>query len=443
MIEIVILLVLVVLNGIFAMSEIAVVSSRKPRLRQLADEGVRNAQAALDLAENPNRFLSTVQVGITLVGVLAGAYGGVALADDLAPWIAQMPPLAPYSTEIAFGVVVIAITYLSLVVGELAPKHIALQRPEHVAMLIARPMRALSAVAAPLVSLLSGSTDLVLRILGRHKQEEVSVTEEEISFLLAEGTQAGVFEAVEHEMIERIFRFGDQSVAAIMTPRPDIECLRLDEGPDRLRDIVASHPHTRFVVCRNNLDDPVGIVHVKDLLAQILREGRIELEPLLRQPPFVPESSSALRVLEQFKRTGEHLAIVVDEYGGVSGLVTLDDVLEAIIGDIPWSGEAVQPNAVQREDGSWLVEGMMPIDEFKDLFDLRALPEEDTDHYYTVGGFVVSFLGHIPAAAEHFVWNDFRIEVVDMDRNRIDKVLVVPPTPQVRTADESASKLEA
>lgn len=426
MLESLLILALIALNGAFAMSEIAVVSSRKPRLRQMAENGDRNAAVALELAENPSRFLSTVQIGITLVGVLAGAYGGVALAEDLAPWVAQVPILAPYSSGIAFAGVVIIITYLSLVIGELVPKHIALRRPEPVALMVARPMRVVSIVAAPLVALLSGSTEIVLKLTGQHASGEASITEEEISFLLAEGAQAGVFEEVEQEIIERVFRFGDRSVASMMTPRTEIECLRIDELPDRLREAVAEHPHTRFVVCRTNLDDTAGIVHVKDMLAQHLKEGRIELEGLLRQPPFVPENMSALKVLEQFKRTGEHLAIVVDEYGGVSGLVTLDDILEAIVGDIPWSGEQAQPDAVRRDDGSWLIEGMMPIDEFMDLFDLRTLPGEESDRFHTLGGFVVSYLGHIPTEADRFDWNGLRFEVIDMDRQRVDKVLVVP-----------------
>lgn len=426
MLELIVILALIVLNGIFAMSEIAVVSARKARLRQLVAKGSRNAKVALDLAEDPNRFLSTVQIGITLVGVLVGAFGGVALSADVAPWVAQVRVLAPYSSEIAFGAVVVVITYLSLVVGELVPKRVGLRQPERIAVLIARPMRALSVAAGPLVSLLTGSTDLMLRVFGRPSVSEPSVTEEEISYLLAEGTQAGIFEAAEHDIIERVFRFGDQSIAALMTPRTEVECLRLDEPPERLREIIVGHPHTRFVVCQHNLDDPVGIVHVKDLLAQLIREGRMDVASLIRKPPFVPESTSALRVLAQFKQTGEHLAVVIDEYGGVAGLVTLDDMLEALVGDIPWTGERAQPDAVRREDGSWLVEGMMPVDEFKDLFGLHVLPGEKTHTFHTLGGFVVTFLGHIPAPAEGFVSNGFRFEVMDMDGHRVDKVLVVP-----------------
>ena len=438
MIEILIILALIAVNGLLAMSEIAVVSARKTRLRHLAAEGSRGAQVALDLAEEPNRFLSTVQVGITLVGVLAGAFGGAALADDLAPWIGRVPVLTLYASEIAFITVVVVITYLSLVAGELAPKRVGLRSPERIAVLVARPMRGMSVAAAPLVTLLSGPTNLLLRLVGRPASAEEPVTEEEISFLLAEGAQAGVFEVAERDIIERVFRFGDQSVAAMMTPRNEVDCLNIGENEERLRKSLAAHPHTRFVVCDGNLDDPVGIVHVKDLLAQLVREEPLDIASLVRRPPFVPESTPALRVLEQFKETGEHLAIVMDEYGGVAGLVTLDDVLEAIVGDIPWKDEPVEPDAIQRADGSWLVDGMMPVEEFKVLFKLRELPGEEPRAFRTLGGFVVAFLGHIPTASEAFTCSGLRIEVVDMDGRRVDKVLVVPEAHR-RTASDDRS----
>lgn len=426
MIEIVIILALIALNGVFAMSEIAVVSARKARLRLRAEDGNRDARAALALADDPSRFLSTVQIGITLVGVLAGAYGGVALAEDVAPWLARLPALVPYADEIAFVAVVVVITFLSLVVGELVPKHLGLRNPERVAMLVARPMRALSTAAGPVVALLTGSTALVLRLFGKHAPEGEPATEEEISFLLAEGARAGVFEAAEREIIERVFRFGDQPVAAVMTPRTDVEGVRLDETPERLREAVVAHPHTRLIVYGENLDDPVGIVHVKDLLAQLVRQGRMDLAPLVRQPPVVPESALALRVLERFKRTGEHLALVVNEYGGLEGVVTLHDILEGIVGDVPWASGQLEPSAVRREDGSWLVEGMMPIGEFKDLLGRRTLPGEELQGFHTLGGFVVAHLGHIPSAAEAFERDGLRFEVVDMDGRRVDKVLVAP-----------------
>ena len=347
MIEIVIILALIALNGIFAMSEIAVVSARKSLLRQRAEKGNRDARVALALAEDPGRFLSTVQIGITLVGVLAGAYGGTALAEDVAPWPARVPVLAPYSEEIAFAGVVAAVTYLSLVVGELVPKHVALRDPERIATLVARPMRALSMVAGPLVALLSGSTSLALRFFGKPASKGPTVTEEELVFLLAEGAQAGVFEKAEREIIERVFRFGDLPVAAVMTPRTEAEGVRLDETPERLRETVVVHPHTRLVVYGEDLDDFVGIVHVKDLLAQLVREGRMDLRPLVRRPPVAPESAPALRVLERFKQSGEHMALVVDEYGGLAGLVTLHDLLEGIVGDLPWAGDELEPDAVR------------------------------------------------------------------------------------------------
>lgn len=426
MLEVLLILALIGLNGVFAMSEIAVVSARKSRLQHLSEEGNKRARMALDLAENPGRFLSTVQIGITLVGVLAGAYGGVALAEEIEPLFAGIAVLAPHSDAMALTVIVAGITYLSLVVGELVPKHVGLRDPEAVAMLVARPMKGLSFVASPLVSLLSGSTDLLLRLFNAHGAPRSVVTEQEISVMLAEGAEAGVFDATEREIVERVFRFADLPVAAVMTPRLEVECVKVDESRERLRSIVVHHPHTRLIVCRENLDNPVGMVHVKDLLAQVAAGREMEIEPVLRQPPYVPETVPAIRVLERFKSTGQHLAIVVDEYGGMAGLVTLHDILEGIVGDVPWTGEQLEPPATQREDGSWLIDGMMPIDDLKELLDIRELQSENGDGFHTVGGLVVTLLGRIPTASDWFVSSGFRFEVIDMDGRRVDKVLVSP-----------------
>ncbi len=419
------ILVLILLNGIFAMSEIAIVSARKTRLRQLADDHP-GARKALDLAESPNRFLSTVQIGITLVGIFAGAFGGATIAAQLSDWLARYPTLEPVREEISFGIVVLAITYLSLILGELVPKRVALQNPEHIASRVAGPMRLLSKAASPLVSLLSASTDLVLRGLGIRETKEPPVTEEEISVLLAEGARTGVLLQSEREIVERVFRFADQSVGAIMVPRTEMTYLELDDPPEKTLMRIIEEPDRQFVVCKGGLDNTIGIVDSHDLLAQCLRGEPPDLLALLHQPPYVPESVPALHVLERFRESGDHLALIIDEYGGVAGMVTLSDILDAIVGDIPEFGETVQPDIVQRDDGSYLVEGMLTISELKDFFDFGELPGERTGAFRTVGGFVITTLGRIPTAAESFTWNGFRFEVADMDGNRVDKVLIIP-----------------
>ena len=425
--EILIILGLILCNGILAMAEIAIVSARKPRLRQRADEGHAGARTALELAENPNRFLSTVQIGITLIGIFAGAYGGATLSQKLALSLQRYEAIAPYSDELALTIVVIGITYLSLILGELVPKRLGLTLPEGLASVLARPMYVLSVIALPLVHLLSASTELVLRLLRVQKPTDPPVTEEEITLMIAEGAQAGIFEAEEQEMVERIFRFGDQTVGDVMTPRHDIASLDLDDPMEENLRRIAEEPHTHLVVCRDGLDHTIGIVTLKDLLKRSLAGEPLDLESTVRQPLYVPESLAALTMLDRFRRTGEQLALVVDEYGALAGLVTLDDILQAIVGVLPSLGVPGEPGMVQREDGSWLVDGMVSADDFKDHFDLRELPDEETGAFRTLGGFVVTYLGRIPGSGDAFEWNGFRFEVMDMDGKRVDKVLVTPP----------------
>ena len=408
------------------MSEMAIISSRKVRLQQMANQGDAKAKAALELAEAPNRFLSTVQVGITLIGILTGAFGGATIADKLALYVGLIPGLAPYSRAIAFGMVVLTITYLSLIVGELVPKRLALNNPERIAANVAIPMRALAAGAYPVVHLLSTSTDLVLRILGIGPSTEPQVTEEEIKVLIEQGTEAGTFEEAEQDMVQRVFRLGDRPVNALMTPRPDIVWLDLEDSAEENRHKMMDSCHSRFPVCQGGLDNVLGVMHVTDLLARTLSGQPLDLTISLRQPVFVPESTRGLKVLELFKQTGIHVALVVDEYGVIQGLVTLNDVLVEIVGDVPSAGELEDPQAVQREDGSWLLDGMLPVDEFVELFDIDELRGDHQGSYQTLGGFVMTHLGRIPAAADHFEWEGMRFEVMDMDGNRVDKVLVVP-----------------
>jgi len=421
-----VVVLLIFINGIFAMSEIAVVSARKTRLRQWAEEGNAKARAALELANNPNQFLATIQIGITLVGILAGVFGGATIARELAVILSDITWLAPYSHPLSLVLVVLVITYLSLIVGELVPKRLALNNPERLAMVIAAPMQVLSRIAYPAVHLLGLSTEFLLRALGMKPSTEPPVTEEEIRALIEQGTQAGMFEEAEQEMVERVFRLGDRRVSAVMTPRTEIVWLDREASAQEIRRTIIESVHSRFLVADGSLDNVLGVVHAKDLLAHMLGEQAVNLEATLQQPLYVPESMRALEVLELFKQSGTHIALVIDEYGGIQGLVTPSDILEAIVGDLPAAGEQVEPLAMQRADGSWLLDGMLPVDEFKDLFDLGELPGEDQGIYQTLAGFVVMQLGRIPAATDSFVWEGLKIEVMDMDGNRVDKVLVTP-----------------
>ena len=368
--EVLIIFVLLIANGIFAMSEIAIVSARKTRLQQLAEEGNASAQTALDLATNSSQFLSTVQIGITLIGILAGAFGGATLAEGIASGLATIPLLMPYSEAIGVGIVVVVITYLSLIIGELVPKRVALNNPERIAASVAGPMNALSRVASPLVRLLSGSTDVIIRLLGIKPSDEPAVTEEEVKVLIEQGTQVGVFHPVEQDMIEGVLRLGERSVAAVMTPRTQIVWIDLNDPAEEIyRKVVGSH-HSRFPVARESLDNFLGIILAKDLLAQHWQGQPLDLKSLLREPLFVPETMPALRLLELFKKKGTHVAMVLDEYGGVQGMITHNDILEDIAGNVSVPGEPAEPQAVRREDGSWLVDGLLHIDRLKEIFDL-------------------------------------------------------------------------
>ena len=424
--EILIILVLIIANGVFSMSEMAIVSARKVRLQQLANQGDPKAKAALKLAESPNHFLSTVQVGISLIGILTGAFGGATLANRVAVYIKRVPLLAPYSDPLSFGIVVLIITYFSLIVGELVPKRLALNNPERIASIVAIPMQALAAIASPVVYLLSASTDLILRVMGITASTEPQVTEEEIKILIEQGTEAGTFEEAEQDMVERVFRLGDRPVSYLMTPRPDIVWLDLEDSAEENRQKMVDSAYSRYPVCQGGLDNVLGVIPVTDLLARSFRGEPLDLTVGLRQPVFVPESTRGLKVLELFKQTITHMALVVDEYGVIQGLVTLNDIMSEIVGDVPSTDGQDQPQAVQREDGSWLLDGMLPVEDFLELFGMEEWQSEERGSYQTLGGFVITNLGRIPAAADYFEWQSMRIEVMDMDGNRVDKVLVVP-----------------
>jgi putative hemolysin len=424
--EIFIIFLLLLANGLFAMAEIAVVSSRKGRLKKLADEGSAKAKAALALALEPTRFLSTVQIGITLVGILAGAYGGATYADKVAAMVARLPALEPYSHAIGLFLVVGAITYFTLVFGELVPKRAALNNPERKAMLVAGPMNAVSRLASPFVWLLTFSTNLVLKVLGLNREPEVPPSEEEVSHLIEQGTTAGVFHKSERAMVEGVLRLDERPVTDIMTRRNRVVWLNIAD-PDEVnwRKIVASG-HSHFPVYEGTRDNVLGLVAVKALWANAAIGLESRLRNHLTPPLFVPETINAVQLLETFKKSGKHLALVTDEFGGIQGLVSLIDVMEAIVGDLPEPGDRRGPDAAQREDGSWLVDGAMAVADLQRRFILGPLPRENEEAYATLGGFVLDRLGHIPRPGEAFAWGGWRFEVMDMDRNRVDKVLVAP-----------------
>ncbi|MCD4674288.1 MAG: hemolysin family protein [Anaerolineaceae bacterium] len=416
---------LILANGLFAMYEIAMVSSSKVRLKQRQNADQRAIDAAVELAETPNRLLSTVQVGITLVGVFSGALGGATLSDDLAPLLVRVLSLDEVTAQVvALVLVTLTIAYFSLVIGELIPKRLALGNPEKIAVSYARFFRSLAWLTSPVIRLLSVSTDLGLRILGVKESNEPPVTEEEIRVLLQQGTEFGVFEKEEHNIMESVFRFGDRRVDAIMTPHTEITWLDLEEEfPESLEKIMNSR-YTRFPVAKGGLDNVIGVLLTKDLLQNTLHDQNIDLEPMLRPAVFVPESMSALKVLEKFKETGLSVALVIDEYGGMLGMVTQVDILKSIVGDIPAAGEQYDRAVVHRPDGSWLLDGLMRVDELKPLLGIESLPDEERVGYQTLGGFIMSQFDTIPVTGQVLDCCNWRFEVVDMDGRRIDKVLV-------------------
>ncbi|MBD3887081.1 HlyC/CorC family transporter [Phormidium tenue FACHB-886] len=423
--EIVLILVLIIANGVFSGSEIAVVSARKVRLDQLAREGNNKARLALKLANSPNDFLSTVQIGITLIGILSGAVGGATLALRLQGVLVTVPALRSHSEPLSLVIVVSIITYLSLVIGELAPKRLALNSPEQIACLVARPMRWLSRLTAPLVHVLGVSTDALLKIMGVRASEDPPVTEEEIRVLIDQGTQAGLFEESEQEMVSRVFRLGDRPVRAIMTPRIEIDWLDIDSPLEEIQQQILESPYSRFPVSQDGIDNCLGIVRVRDLLSAYLAGQPIELTAMLQLPLYIPESTRVLEVLKLFKQSETHIALVTDEYGGIEGLVTLNDLTEAIVGELPSSDNPEEPMIVRRDDGSWLLDGLLSTDELKELLHRDTLPGEQTGRFHTLAGFAITFLGRIPISGDYFEWDRWRFEVVDMDGNRIDKILVM------------------
>lgn len=419
--EVGVVLVLIAANGAFAMSELAIVSARRTRLRRAAEGGDAGSRVALELAENPNRFLSTVQVGITLVGTLAGVYGGATLANRLGEVLVVIPGLEVHAQTVALVLVVVGISYLSLIFGELTPKRLALSNPEGIAAAVARPLRLLSMVTVPLVRLLGWSTEVVLRVLGARDAGESAVTEEDLQALVRESAEAGAIEAAESEMVHRVFRLNDYPARVLMTPRKDVVWVDVNGSIDELREKVLESPHSRFPVGDGSIDDVLGVIQAKDLLGRELGGGSLGVRGLVRVPLFVFEGMTGSRVLERFKESGMSMAIVLDEYGSVEGVLTLNDILEALVGDLDDPGDTPESRAVQREDGSWLIDGMLPIAELRDRVPLPPFPD---GNYDTLAGFVLMKLGKIPKVADKFDWSGHAFEVVDMDGNRIDRVLI-------------------
>jgi len=423
-VEVLVILALLVANGIFAMSEIAMVTARRVRLQRRAELGDRRAAAALRLKGDPTDFLSTVQIGITLIGILAGVYSGATFTEQLAAWLGQFPTLAPYREGIALGIVVTVITYLSLIIGELVPKAIALHNPEGIAGLVARPMSGLARLARPVVQLLSASTRVALAALRIRPTHDHPVTEEEIRALIKQATLNGDVAPVEQQIVEKVFRLGDRKASAIMTPRHEIDWIDVHEGVDGIRTHLATASHPRLLLCDGELDKVLGLADTEDLLEDLLAGKALNVRARLRPPLFVPSTVSVFQLLETFRASRVHLALVLDEFGAVEGLVTPSDILEGLVGEMPSEPEAEAGPVVTREDGSWLVEGDARVEDLEGLLGLPPLPEQERGTYQTIAGFAMTRLSRIPRAGDRFAWGGFRFEVVDMDGRRVDKVLV-------------------
>lgn len=428
--DIILLFLLIVLNGLLAMSEIAIVSSRKSRLQKLADDGSHGAKTALELSNEPSAFLSTVQVGITTVGILSGAIGENTLADPLARWLSDIPWLQPYARGISLTLVVGALTYFSVVIGELVPKRLGLLAPEAIASIIASSMAFLARVTRPMVWVLSSSSTLILNLIGARKREEAPVTNDEINVLMEQGAEAGVFHESEQAIVSNVLRLDEQRIGAIMTHRNDIYALDLDASAEEIRTCLSDSPFTRIVVCRDGLEHVVGILRTADLLKAALAGEKLDVESHLRPPLFVPEGVTTTHLLESFRKARQQCALIVDEYGELQGLVTLTDVLASIVGEVPSSDATQDEEIVVREDGSWLIDGGLTIERLKTAIDIEEdFPGEKDNAYNTLGGLVMYVLGRIPVVPDSFEAAGFRFEVVDMDKNRVDKVLLsrLPP----------------
>ncbi len=422
--DVALLIFLILLNGLFAMSEMALTASRKARLQVLVETGDDGAKVAMSLHDNPTKFLSVVQIGITSIGVLNGIVGDAAFSAPFAKWLHLTFDLHDRMSEIvATAMVVVIITFLTIIFGELVPKRVGQMYPESVARLVARPMEWLSMAARPFVKLLTWSTDATLSLLGIRGGPDRSVTEEEIAASLEEGLDAGVIEAQEHQMVRNVFRLDDRQVGSMMIPRTEMVWLDAGSTPEDVMRQVAEREFTRYPVCRGGLDDVLGVISTRSLLQQVMRGEAMTLTQNLQPPVFVPETLSGMELLDHFRASSAQIVFVVDEYGEVQGMITVRDVLEAITGEFTTPSQE-DAWAVQREDGSWLIDGLIPVPELKDRLGLKELPEEDRGRYNTLAGMVMLLLGRLPRTADNVEWEGWRFEVVDLDGKRIDKVLV-------------------
>ena len=421
--ELLIIFLLIFANAIFVMSELAIVSARKVRLQQLANQGSTRARAAFELASSPSEFLGTVQVGITLVTIIAGAYGEKMIYERIYPLLNFIPL---YQIQIVHVISVFIITFIAIVLGELVPKRLALNHPETITSIVALPLNNLVKITYPIVFLLNFFTDKIVRLLGIKPNTEPQITEEEIKVLIEQGTEEGTFEEVEQDMVERVFRLGDRPVGSFMTPRPEVIWLDVEDSITQNREKIIENGYSRYPVCQEGIDNVLGIIPVTNLLARSFCGEQKDLTVGLREPIFVPESTRGLKVLELFKQSINHVALVVDEYGVIQGLVTLNDILIEIVGDVPNDDDnEEEPQAVKRDDGSWLLDGMLTMDEFFELFDMEEeIESRSLSSYQTLGGLVMTHLGRIPIATDSFEWKDMRFEVMNMDGNRVDKILV-------------------
>ena len=437
--EIPILIALILLNGVFTMSEIALVTARKARLQKLIDEGDSAAAAALKLGEDPTRFLSTIQIGITSIGVLNGIFGEAALAQPMAEWLVQLGMASNYASTLSTAVVVVLITYVSIVVGELVPKRLGQTNPESIARLVARPINLLAKLTKPFVLLLTGSTLALLRLLGVRQTNDSSVTEDEIHAVLAEGTTSGAIEQNEHTMIRNLFRLDDRQISSLMVPRSDVVCLDVSLSFEENMAILESQDHARYPVIDGNFDNLLGVINSRQWLAHALKGQRDlkDAKDLIHKPIYIPETITGMELLENFKQSGAPMAFVIDEYGEVQGIVTVRDLTEAITGEFV-TEDPSDAWAVEREDGSWLLDGHIPVVELKDRLGLKTVPEEEKGRYQTLSGMMMLLTGKLPAVTDKVVWEAWEFEVVDMDGKIIDKILATKvEVPEIDLSDEA------
>jgi len=423
MVAAIIILLLILFNGLFAMAEIAIITSRKSRLQQMAAKGNQGAATALKLAQIPDKFFSTIQVGITLIGILAGAVGEATLAQQFGHILEPLPIIGRYHETLSFILIVGIITYLSVVIGELVPKRLAISNPEGIASLVAPLMNALLKVTLPIVRALSSSSELVFKVFGIKQTPSATITDEEIKVLMGEGTRAGVFSGVEKKLVDRVLHLDDMQINSLMTPRAKIQCFDINKLAKDLPKYLGKYKHSRIIICDKTLDNLMGVIHVKDFLRFYLTNPKVDIKDHLEKPHLLTENTQVLKVLELFRKSPMHMALIIDEHGSVQGLVTFNDVLEAIVGDIETRSWTEKLKIVKRPDNSYLVDGMLTIKELKDALKIEKLPKQAQGHV-TLGGFIMTYLDKVPQEGDKFDWDGYRFEVVDMDKNRVDKVLI-------------------